>query len=124
MNDGPTATITTIAFSADGTKLFVGGRDKLVHVWERDGPARPSGWRYRDAIRWQVGRDARGMVQTIAPHPQWLAFAGFGHKSGPEIMVFDATLRPLPALLDFAISIHTTEPLAHSFGLATKQMPI
>src|SRR5262249_45425229 len=34
---GPSAPVTALAFNKQGTRLYAGGMDKVVRVWERQG---------------------------------------------------------------------------------------
>src|SRR5262249_1567345 len=75
---GPTSFVTSLAFSPDGTKLYVGGWDKVVRVWSlnEQGQFVPTQTSYRVPI----GPGLSGAVNCIAlsPEGKLLAVAGSG----------------------------------------------
>jgi WD40 repeat protein len=76
---GPTAFVTALAFSPDGKRLYAGGFDKTVHVWdwnEKTTEFVASTNAYRVPITPGVG----GVINALAlsPNGQWLAVAGNG----------------------------------------------
>ena len=105
---GHTGEVRALAFAADSSRLFSGGRDKLVMEWAfaEEAPADGDGGRrsrrivlqqrrLRNVFRWQVGRATRGAVQAIAATPgngrRLVAIAGSGFFSQTgEILVVDA----------------------------------
>src|SRR5262249_29409491 len=74
---GPTAAVTALAFSPDGTTLFVAGYDKVVRTWTR-GPGGDfvAGAEYRVPI----GPGMDGVINALAlsSDGRWLAVAGSG----------------------------------------------
>jgi WD40 repeat protein len=75
---GSTAFVTSLAFSPDGKKLYAGGFDKVVRVWNLDGEDRfvPSTTAYRVPI----GPGIAGSINALAlsSDGKWLAVAGWG----------------------------------------------
>lgn len=78
--DGPLSAVSSLAFSPDGSTLYAGGRDKLVHVWQL------SDGRYiyspESAFRVPVGGGLDGSISAIdvSADGQWLAIGGRGAK--------------------------------------------
>jgi WD40 repeat protein len=77
---GPTAFVSSLAFSPDGTTLYAAGFDKVVRVWTLD-PKRgfvPSSTSFRVPI----GAGPDGVINAVAVSAdgRWLAAAGQGAK--------------------------------------------
>ena len=95
---GRTGVCDAVRFSADGTKLYAVGEDKVVHVWgvgeNRLTPAEP--------LRWNTFRERRGAIYALAllndPDRPRLAVAGFG-KTTADVALFDPTTGALVAAL-------------------------
>jgi WD40 repeat protein len=79
---GPTAFVTSLAFSPDGNTLYSAGFDKVVRVWTLDADKHwlPSSTSYRVPI----GAGPDGIINAIAVSADgtWLAAAGLGAKRG------------------------------------------
>jgi len=75
---GPTAFVTALAFSQDGTRLYAAGWDKVVRVWRLD--AQGSFVADREAYRVPLGPGLSGAINAIALSDDgtWLAAAGVG----------------------------------------------
>jgi WD40 repeat protein len=74
---GPTSQVTALAFGADGRTLYVGGHDKVVHVWRLENNGE---WQERAGFRIPLGPGSSGMINAIAlsADGKWLAVAGLG----------------------------------------------
>ena len=71
---GPSAAVTSLAFSPDGNTLYVGGFDKVVRVWK---------WKEKSFVlqrtfRVPIGPGTGGAINAVAVSPDgnWLAMAG------------------------------------------------
>ncbi|MCL4195834.1 MAG: hypothetical protein KJZ87_29120, partial [Thermoguttaceae bacterium] len=92
---GHTAAVRAVDFSPDSARLFTGGLDKTVQVWNltaitRD--LRVSVLRER-TIRWQIGRGPRGSIHAlaVAPSDGLVAIGGYGAMgSSGEILLVDS----------------------------------
>src|SRR5262249_18219477 len=75
---GPTARVTSMAFSPDGKTLYEAGLDKIVRVWTRD--ARDQRFEPTSAYRVPLGPGVQGALNALAlsPDGKWLATAGSG----------------------------------------------
>lgn len=75
---GPTARVTSMAFSPDGKTLYEAGLDKVVRVWTRD--ARDQRFEPTSAYRVPLGPGVQGALNALAlsPDGKWLAAAGSG----------------------------------------------
>jgi len=113
---GHTGEVRALAFSADSTRLFSGGRDKVAIVWKiaRGEAENGVGERLsRDiarrrlksrVMRWQVARGTRGAIQALATSAgndtRVVALAGSGAMgSTGEILLLDAADGSLVATL-------------------------
>ena len=113
---GHTGEVRALAFSADSTRLFSGGRDKVAIVWkiapeEADDGGEPrlsrdiARRRLKSRVmRWQVARGTRGAIQALATSPgndtRVVALAGSGAMgSTGEILLLDAADGALVATL-------------------------
>jgi WD40 repeat protein len=79
LEGGPNTPVTCLAFSPDGRRLYAGGYDKVVHVWDWDEDQRlfvPSPLVYRIPIY----PGASGVINALAisPDGRWLAIGGQG----------------------------------------------
>jgi len=72
--DGPSAPVSAIAFSPDGSTLYVGGFDKLVRTFSLKGAEPREGL----PLRLPVGPGNAGAVNAVAVSPdgKWVAVAG------------------------------------------------
>jgi WD40 repeat protein len=77
--DGPTSFVTAVQFSPDGKTLYVGGWDKVVHVWNLDNKGRFVLDR-TSTYRIPIGPGLDGSINTMALSSDglWLAVAGNG----------------------------------------------
>src|SRR5262249_26327062 len=75
---GPTARVTSMAFSPDGKSLYVASLDKVVRVWSRD--AKDQQFEPANAYRVPLGPGFQGAINALAlsPDGKWLAAAGSG----------------------------------------------
>src|SRR5207248_1078070 len=74
--NGPTSTVTAMAFSPDGNTLYAGGWDKVVRVWKfQEGK-----WQPQPAFRVPLGPGNDGKLNALAlsSDGKWLAAAGSG----------------------------------------------
>jgi WD40 repeat protein len=71
---GPAATVTTLAFGADGRTLYVAGLDKSIRVYRDRGES----WQPDTPLRLPVGPGDAGAVNALAVSDdgRWLAAAG------------------------------------------------
>ncbi|MCE9530769.1 MAG: hypothetical protein K8T89_06545 [Planctomycetes bacterium] len=71
---GPSAAITSIAFTADGKSLYAAGLDKMVHVWE----LQKGKFIHKSAFRVPIGPGNAGGINAVAVSPDgaWIAMAG------------------------------------------------
>jgi WD40 repeat protein len=78
--NGATAAVTALAFSPDATKLYVGGYDKVVHVWTRNDQGDFVADPQRPFYRVPIGPGMDGIINALAlsPDGRWLAVAGSG----------------------------------------------
>ncbi len=74
---GPTAFVTSLAFSPDGETLYAAGFDKVVRAWTYDRAAKQFALS-RAAYRVPVGPGPEGALNALAVSPDgaWLAAAG------------------------------------------------
>jgi WD40 repeat protein len=89
--DGHTGTVRVMTFSRDGSRLFTGGDDKALEVWNRleVGAEKPR-WVHERTVRWQVHRGPRGRIQAVAASADSVAIAGYGAMSEMgEILLID-----------------------------------
>lgn len=95
---GPTATIRSLAFSPDSTRIYAAGFDKRVHVWGVRTASR--GIRRVTVntavpvqnLHWEITRGLRGAIYDIAASPvnRELAIAGFSARDATgDIVVYD-----------------------------------
>jgi WD40 repeat protein len=78
---GPTSTLTALAFSPDGERLYATGFDKVVRVWALEkGRFQVS----KIAYRVPVAPGFAGTINALAVSPdgKWLAAGGFGVMRG------------------------------------------
>jgi WD40 repeat protein len=77
---GPTAQVTSMAFSPDGKSLYVAGLDKVVRVWSRD--AKDRRFEPVNAYRVPLGPGIDGALNAVAVSPdgKWMATGGNGAK--------------------------------------------
>ncbi len=98
VHDSHTAAVTAIQFSPDAMTMYTAGRDKVVRVWRKVGPAQ---WQQQDVLRWQTGRGLSGTINALLVTEEYLFIGGYGANAGCEIAVFDRqTLLPIAALID------------------------
>lgn len=76
--EGHTAAIRALAFSPDSHRLYTGGMDKVVQVWQLPGAggSMPKGivrerasWQYSHTLRWEIARGLRGVIYALAVSP-------------------------------------------------------
>lgn len=114
-----TAPITSIVLNEDETVLFTGGRDKLVHRWERtdDGninleaggkSSSLGGWQHVETYRWQVQRLDRGAIASLAFRDDTLYLAGRNAegRGDPIAAINVATDQWLAPIRDMEIGHH------------------
>jgi WD40 repeat protein len=77
---GPTAQVTSMAFSSDGKTLYVAGLDKVVRVWSRD--AKDQRFEPINAYRVPIGAGMEGALNAVAisADGKWLAAGGSGAR--------------------------------------------
>ncbi|MGQ9575815.1 MAG: caspase family protein [Thermoguttaceae bacterium] len=91
---GHIGVVHALAFSPDSTRLYSGGTDKAVEVWNLSVYTRDlqSVFLRERTIRWQVARGPLGQVYALAVDPKegLVALAGFGAMtSRGEILLVD-----------------------------------
>lgn len=95
---GPTATVRTLGFSSDSSRIYAGGLDKLVHAWDVTVPARSvlrtaaNRGVYVQSLRWEIGRGPRGSVYAVAASPvdRRVAIAGYGARDASgDVILYD-----------------------------------
>src|SRR5258708_31959559 len=64
---GPTAQVTSMAFSPDGKSLYVAGLDKIVRVWSRD--AKDERFEPANAYLVPLGPCMEGALNAVAVSP-------------------------------------------------------
>jgi WD40 repeat protein len=98
---GPTGPLRAITFSRDSQRIMAGGRDKALHIWQRDAAADPlAAWSYEKPLYWQVQRGESGAIRAIAATGRFAAFAGTGASaSNGEIALVDTETFRLQRLL-------------------------
>lgn len=95
---GPNGQTRSIAFSRDSRRLYTGGRDKVVHVWEvgwNDRVRGPGADRltYVRPLRWEITRGTRGQIHAIASNPvrDEIAIGGLSvRQQSGDISIVDA----------------------------------
>lgn len=103
----PTASVMSLAFTADSRRLCTAGLDKAVHVWSLSALGRDLRRTFlrERTIRWQVARGLRGSLYSIAVSPAdgLLAMGGYGAMgSTGEILI----VNPVTGKLQKALSQH------------------
>lgn len=96
---GPTGVVRSLAFSPDSTRIYAGGLDKQVHVWDVQVPERSIRRAAANrallvqTLRWEISRGPRGQVNVIAASPvdRRVAIGGYGARdSNGDIIVYDS----------------------------------
>jgi WD40 repeat protein len=103
---GHTATVRSVVFSPDGSRLITAGLDKDVRVWNLGGVARDLVRRQpvirERVLRWPVVRGPRGSIYTlaVAANDGLMAIAGYGARTeAGEIFVFNPLQGTLEKIL-------------------------
>jgi WD40 repeat protein len=119
---GAVTTVTSLAFSPDSSRLYVGGHDKFVQVWElrefgrvvRRHDAVPAGY-----LRWELSRGLRGAIFCLAVSPTapLLAVGGQSTRgSGGNIVLFDTATAKLSKVL---LGARGGVPVGHGQSVAS-----
>lgn len=94
--NGPMGVVKGLVFSNDSNRLYAGGHDKLVHVWNllpgENGQDRAT---YVAGMRWEIARGYRGQIQTLAMHPRREELAAGGisaRQSNGDLVLFDTAV--------------------------------
>lgn len=99
---GHVGTVRALRFSPDSRRLFAGGIDKQVHVWDLYNPIdvakqRPLDPQHRHYLRWQVGRTTLGSIYAMdvsaSGDPAFGGFSSFGHNG--DIVIYDPARRAM-----------------------------
>ncbi len=79
---GPTSAVTALGFSPDGRKLYAGGWDKVVRVWNLNAQGQFA--LDPNSIRVPIGPGNFGALNALAVSPdgRWLAVGGVGMFDG------------------------------------------
>ncbi len=115
---GPTAFVTSLAFSPDGETLYAAGFDKVVRAWTYDRNAKQFVLS-RTAYRVPVGPGIEGVVNALAVSPDgtWLAAAGPGVVR--DAAGFRTPGAVLPKLGKFTAEMRRDQGLIFLFDTAT-----
>ncbi len=83
---GRTGACDVMQFAGKGTELLAVGDDKVVHTWS----VRSNGLESRPPLRWNVFRERRGSIYSLAvsPDERFAAVGGFGSRNS-DVVVFD-----------------------------------
>ncbi len=121
--EAPSATVTSLRFSADGKTLFVAGWNKVVQVWQWDEERQQFVRNRNRTIRVPLGPGMFGAIEAmdLSADGRWLAVGGLGWSSSfagfresgyvwPPIMS-DRMRAKLGAIYVFDTENGTTVPL-------------
>lgn len=135
---GHTSTVQSLAFSNDSKRLYSGGLDKIVQVWNLQAFGRDLKRVFprERTLRWQVARGPRGSIFELAVSPAdgSIAVAGYGAMGGlGEILILDPVSGELRDVLlgatgkqadgtDVEISIHKDTVVSLAFSADGKSL--
>ena len=92
LGGGPIAPLQSICFSSDSKRIFAGGLDKTLHVWQQfKRPGNAARWVYEKPVYWQINRATAGHIFSVAAGSKNIVFGGVGASaSNGEIVLVDA----------------------------------
>lgn len=99
---GPTGSIRVLEFSADSKTLFGGGLNKSLSCWTADRDAGFEKPHLSTTLRWEVARENRGVIYSVAASPidQLVAMGGYStRQASGDIVVYDPTKSEFVAVL-------------------------
>ncbi|MEK6236847.1 MAG: hypothetical protein N2C14_19235, partial [Planctomycetales bacterium] len=116
---GPTSFVTAMAFSPDGKRLYAGGWDKVVRVWNLDEATGKFVLDPRTSFRTPIGPGLDGAVNALAisPDGKRLAVAGKGVVRGAA--GFRDLGRILPTLGGYTNQMRLDEGVIYVFDTTT-----